>query len=318
MSFAAQCVCCWLPALAHALRARSASSASGGAGKSAASYFLKKKSERKSTDPPQVALQLKTGTHTGVFCDLACAALAFSPAAPVGAAVALCRRSVFLCLLVDCMPICVCDRGAWLMPRLPPFFGVLHRIAFAVCFCRRKASRFALCLLESTFNFTSHQNEYPTNKRVCLANEQTGKDLSPEQYKTLYERAVKDNQLLVKKYNEKDTEVKRLKRDLKRSAAGGGGDARMSRMSRRRYANLIIALFLFCFLFCFFSLAISTYSGLLFRSTGYLQCVARTENVDGHVDATWRTARQFVAIGSSMLFYNRHSNKLLMFFMNIF
>ena len=52
--------------------------------------------------------------------------------------------------------------------------------------------------------------------------------MSPEQYKAMYERAVKDNQLLVKKYNERDTEDKKLRRELKR-----GGDARMSRMSRR-------------------------------------------------------------------------------------
>ena len=45
----------------------------------------------------------------------------------------------------------------------------------------------------------------------------------------MYERAVKDNQLLVKKYNEKELEVKKLKREVKRPDA-----ARMSRRSVSR------------------------------------------------------------------------------------
>jgi uncharacterized protein YqgV (UPF0045/DUF77 family) len=44
-------------------------------------------------------------------------------------------------------------------------------------------------------------------------------DCTPEQYKAMYERAVKDNQLLVKKYNERSAECKKLKDDLKKTPA---------------------------------------------------------------------------------------------------
>jgi hypothetical protein len=44
-------------------------------------------------------------------------------------------------------------------------------------------------------------------------------DCTPEQYKAMYERAVKDNQLLVKKYNERSAECKKLKDELKKTPA---------------------------------------------------------------------------------------------------
>jgi uncharacterized protein YqgV (UPF0045/DUF77 family) len=57
-------------------------------------------------------------------------------------------------------------------------------------------------------------------------------DCSPDQYKAMYERAVKDNQLLVKKYNERSAECKKLKDDLKK-APSVRDSARTSRVISR-------------------------------------------------------------------------------------
>jgi uncharacterized protein YqgV (UPF0045/DUF77 family) len=57
-------------------------------------------------------------------------------------------------------------------------------------------------------------------------------DCTPDQYKAMYERAVKDNQLLVKKYNERSAECKKLKDDLKK-APNAVRESRTSRVVSR-------------------------------------------------------------------------------------
>jgi hypothetical protein len=56
-------------------------------------------------------------------------------------------------------------------------------------------------------------------------------ECTPDQYRAMYERAVKDNQLLVKKYNERAAECKKLKKELEQKTHAHAPDS-SSRVSR--------------------------------------------------------------------------------------
>jgi hypothetical protein len=57
-------------------------------------------------------------------------------------------------------------------------------------------------------------------------------ECTPDQYRAMYERAVKDNQLLVKKYNERAAECKKLKKELEQKTHAHAPDSSSSRVSR--------------------------------------------------------------------------------------